>query len=65
MIETTGTGTTSTTYNQSCANRLPCGVCRLMYTMCPLQQNWTVHPTWSWKTNYVELGTDTKMDEVE
>ena len=32
---TTGTGTVSS-YTNYCAHRLPCGLCRLMMTSCPL-----------------------------
>lgn len=60
MIETTGTTSTSTTYSTSCGYRLPCGLCRLMNTMCPLQYPGTVTPTWSWETYDVNLSTDTK-----
>lgn len=32
-------------YSQYCANRLPCGYCRLMGSMCPLSYQPTI--TWS------------------
>ena len=28
-------------YSQFCFNRLPCGLCRLTNTMCPMQSNMT------------------------
>lgn len=46
-----GMGTTATPYNYSeyCPNRLPCGYCRLMCGMCPLQ----AHTTITWTSGYV------------
>ena len=42
----TGQGTTSTAtpynYREYCPNRLPCGYCRLMCGMCPLQSHTTI-----------------------
>lgn len=37
MVDTTGTGTASTswTYSSGCSYRLPCGRCRLTMDMCP------------------------------
>ena len=47
-----GTATTATPYNYSecCPNRLPCGYCRLMCGMCPLQ----AHTTITWTSGYAD-----------
>ena len=53
-----GTGISNTTYvppgstaldpnySQYCGNRLPCGVCRLTNSICPLEGGWKITPTW-------------------
>lgn len=33
-------------YYQYCGNRLPCGVCRLTNSICPLEGGWKITPTW-------------------
>ena len=43
-FSTTATITT-TDYNTACPHRLPCGVCRLLLTRCPICA-YTATPTW-------------------
>ena len=52
MVQQTITSTptsTTTTYQQTCPNRLPCGVCRLLMMNCP-NQLYTAYPTWTCKS---------------
>ena len=44
--DTSGTAP-NTTYWQYCANRLPCGVCRLTSTICPLWNGSQIGITWN------------------
>lgn len=37
-------------YAQYCPNRLPCGYCKLIYTMCFLQRTGTPTITWTGTT---------------
>lgn len=48
MIDTgtTTTGTYTYGYSNHCGNRLPCGICRLMMSQCPIVSGITVKPTW-------------------
>lgn len=47
MVETTTTGTSTigTIGGCTCYNRLPCGICRLTMTVCPMG-GLTITPTW-------------------
>ena len=44
-METTTNSTTSYSYNTYCGNRLPCGICRLTMTSCPLWNGCTITTT--------------------
>ena len=50
--------TTPNNYNEYCGNRLPCGICRLTNTICPLN----AMPTWTSCTttssSFSEKGTE-------
>ena len=37
-------------YSSYCANRLPCGLCRLMMSVCPLSSGVSFEPTWQTQT---------------
>lgn len=45
--ENYGVGSSITASERVCTNRLPCGVCRLMQTPCPLGVN--SYPDMRWK----------------
>ena len=45
--KTVGPSPTTAAYQESCASRLPCGVCLLLGKMCPLMQTFT--PTWGYE----------------
>ena len=77
-ITTTGTGTTSTTYYGECPNKLPCGICRLTMSACPLWSGYEWRPAWrgGWDTTPVycttgpisgtsEVNTDGRSDDGE
>jgi len=49
-VTTTGTGGFYSTY---CANRLPCGVCRIMMCNCPVHNGCGVYPVPTWNPNEV------------
>jgi len=45
-----------------CGHKLPCGVCRLMMCMCPINGTPVVTPTWTVSTGKdVELTSKTKV----
>ena len=54
MAETiTTTGTGGFGYSTYCANRLPCGVCRIMKCNCPVFDGCGVYPVPTWDTTPV------------
>ena len=50
-INTTSTGQSFTDYVNYCPNRLPCGYCKAMYTICPLNNSIDI----TWSTNMQDL----------
>ena len=41
------TPVTNNVYADYCGNRLPCGYCKLMSSMCPLVNNYRTEITWN------------------
>ena len=61
MTEFVTSTTTVPNDNTMCGSRLPCGLCRLTMSYCPLAPiNITTTPTWVTTT-----ASGTKADEVE
>ena len=49
-ITTTGTGGL---YSNYCANRLPCGICRIMMCQCPVFNGCGITPVPTWNPNEI------------
>lgn len=70
MIQNTGT---TASYSNYCGNRLPCGICRLMMSVCPIGGQPTVVPTWEITCNpnamttvsALNFGEPVTVNEVE
>ena len=57
-----GTGISAISYNDYCADRLPCGLCRLTNSTCPFSgYGWK--PTWETQTWGTYCTTGTVMKE--
>jgi len=59
---------TATPIAANCGHKLPCGVCRLMMCMCPINGTPVVTPTWTASTSAstdVELTSQTKAEYKE